>query len=42
MSNNIEFLEKSLGYEFKDKKLITEALTHKSFKKPYDNERLEF
>ena len=42
MSNNIEFLEKSLCYEFKDKKLITEALTHKSFKKPYDNERLEF
>ncbi|MDB2562016.1 ribonuclease III [Sulfurimonas sp.] len=42
MLNNIELLEKSLGYEFKDKKLITEALTHKSFKKPYDNERLEF
>ena len=42
MSNNIKLLEKSLGYEFKDKKLITEALTHKSFKKPYDNERLEF
>ena len=42
MLTNIELLEKSLGYEFKDKKLITEALTHKSFKKPYDNERLEF
>ncbi|MFT5660890.1 MAG: ribonuclease-3 [Sulfurimonas sp.] len=42
MLKNIEPLEKSLGYEFKDKKLITEALTHKSFKKPYDNERLEF
>lgn len=42
MSNNIQSLEKSLGYEFKDKKLITEALTHKSFKKQYDNERLEF
>jgi len=42
MSNNIKLLEKSLGYEFKDKKLITEALTHKSFKKSYDNERLEF
>ena len=42
MSNNIKLLEKSLGYEFKDKKLITEALTHKSYKKPYDNERLEF
>ena len=42
MLKNVESLEKSLGYEFKDKKLITEALTHKSFKKPYDNERLEF
>ena len=42
MIKNIELLEKSLGYEFKDKKLITEALTHKSYKKPYDNERLEF
>lgn len=42
MLKNIQLLEKSLGYEFKDKKLITEALTHKSFKKPYDNERLEF
>ena len=42
MLKDISSLEKSLGYEFKDKKLITEALTHKSFKKPYDNERLEF
>ena len=42
MIKNLERLEKSLGYEFKDKELITEALTHKSFKKPYDNERLEF
>lgn len=42
MIKNLDKLEKSLGYEFKDKKLITEALTHKSFKKPYDNERLEF
>ena len=42
MPHDIKLLEKSLGYEFKDKKLITEALTHKSFKKPYDNERLEF
>jgi len=42
MLKSLHVLEKSLGYEFKDKKLITEALTHKSFKKPYDNERLEF
>ena len=42
MNKKIETLEKRLGYEFKDKKLITEALTHKSYKQPYDNERLEF
>ena len=42
MSNNIEVLEKTLNYSFKDKKLIIEALTHKSYKQPYDNERLEF
>ena len=42
MLKNIEQLQLSLGYEFKDSELITEALTHKSFKKPYDNERLEF
>ena len=42
MHKNIETLEKQLGYEFKDKKLIIEALTHKSYKQPYDNERLEF
>lgn len=35
-------LEQCLGYQFKDKNLIVEALTHKSFKKPYNNERLEF
>jgi ribonuclease-3 len=35
-------LEECLGYEFKDKNLIIEALTHKSFKKNYSNERLEF
>jgi ribonuclease-3 len=42
MSNDIKVLEKALGYSFKNQKLITEALTHKSFKQPYDNERLEF
>jgi len=42
MNKTIETLEKKLGYEFKDKKLIIEALTHKSYKQPYDNERLEF
>jgi len=42
MIKNIEVLEKNLGYKFKDEKLIIEALTHKSHKQPYDNERLEF
>ncbi len=42
MHKSIEKLQKDLGYEFKDKNLIIEALTHKSYKQPYDNERLEF
>ncbi|MCW8896192.1 MAG: ribonuclease III [Sulfurimonas sp.] len=42
MNKNIEKLEKTLGYKFKNEKLIIEALTHKSHKQPYDNERLEF
>jgi ribonuclease-3 len=35
-------LEEALNYQFKRNDLITEALTHKSYKKPYNNERLEF
>ncbi len=45
MSNtakSIIFLEKKINYTFKNKKLLKEALTHKSFKQPYNNERLEF
>ena len=42
MHKNIKTLETQLGYVFKDKALIIEALTHKSYKKAYDNERLEF
>jgi ribonuclease-3 len=38
----INELEKSLGYQFKNEKLITEALTHRSYKKDVNNERLEF
>ena len=34
--------EKRLGYVFSDKELLKEALTHKSYKAPYNNERLEF
>ncbi len=42
MSKHIGALENTLGYKFKNEKLIIEALTHKSHKQPYDNERLEF
>lgn len=42
MSNHFETLEQHLEYNFNNKDLIIEALTHKSYKKPYNNERLEF
>ncbi len=42
MHKSIEKLQQNLGYKFKNKDLIIEALTHKSHKQPYDNERLEF
>ena len=42
MPKDIKSLEIALNYKFKTTKLITEALTHKSHKQPYDNERLEF
>ncbi len=42
MHKNIKTLETQLNYVFEDKELILEALTHKSYKKHYDNERLEF
>ena len=40
--HELEGLEKRLGYRFKDRQKLIEALTHKSYKKPYNNERLEF
>jgi len=40
--NDYAQLEKRLNYTFDNKQLIIEALTHKSYKKPYNNERLEF
>ena len=42
MYRALEALQKRLGYQFKDQNLIIEALTHKSSKQPYNNERLEF
>lgn len=38
----VEELQKRLDYQFEDKNLIIEALTHKSYKQSYNNERLEF
>ena len=35
-------LEERLGFSFENPQLLIEALTHKSFKQPYNNERLEF
>lgn len=40
--DQIARLEQTLGYAFKNKQLLREALTHKSYKQPYNNERLEF
>ncbi len=40
--NDFSQLETRLNYTFDNKQLIIEALTHKSYKKPYNNERLEF
>ena len=40
--DHTEQLETTLHYTFKDKQLLIEALTHKSYKQPYNNERLEF
>jgi len=41
-NENINEFYECLGYEFKDENLITEALTHKSYTREYNNERLEF
>lgn len=42
MQKRLEAIQKRLGYQFKNQNLIIEALTHKSSKQPYNNERLEF
>ena len=41
-NENISEFYECLGYEFKNENLITEALTHKSYTREYNNERLEF
>ncbi len=40
--DKLDKLQECLGYRFKDKALILEALTHKSYKRGKNNERLEF
>ena len=42
MKVNIVSLEKKLNIRFKDKKLLIKSLTHKSFDKNNNNEKLEF
>ena len=39
---DLSILENKLGYHFQDRTLLKTALTHKSSKQPYNNERLEF
>ena len=47
-SHRLSGIEEALGYTFRDKALLLEALTHRSYhyehpkKAPYHNERLEF
>ena len=42
MSNKISLLEKKIGINFKDKKLLIKSLTHKSFNSKNNYEKLEF
>ncbi len=42
MNKKVKELQKRLDYQFENQNLIIEALTHKSYKKHYNNERLEF
>lgn len=40
--DKLKRLENLVGYEFKNKELLKEALTHKSMKTGCNNEHLEF
>ena len=42
MNNKISLLEKKIGINFKDKKLLIKSLTHKSFNSSNNYEKLEF
>ena len=41
INNQFLPLEQSIGYQFRDKRLLSQALTHRSYGSP-NNERLEF
>ncbi len=42
MNKSLKNLEEILNYKFKDKSLLQRALTHKSFNRDTNNEKLEF
>ena len=42
MKNNYQSLEKKINFKFKNKELLTQALTHKSFNPNENNEKIEF
>ena len=42
MKINYENLQKKLNIKFKDRKLLIKCLTHKSFDKINNNEKIEF
>ena len=42
MKINYQDLEKKLKITFKDKKLLTKSLTHKSYDRENNNEKIEF
>ena len=42
MKINYQFLEKKINIKFKDKNLLTQSLTHKSFDSNKNNEKIEF
>ena len=42
MKNNLDKLQKNLGYKFKDPSLLAHAMEHKSTHSGLNNERLEF
>ena len=42
MKINYQTLEKKISIKFKDKNLLSQSLTHKSFDSNINNEKLEF